>query len=63
MTTCTGINCSGLGEYECDDCTAKVCENHWVTCAGDENFDGCDAGLCPDCYEEHVSEHMYEGEE
>ena len=52
--------CLNEGECACDDCTTKVCTDHWITCAGDEDWDGCDAGLCPDCWEEHVSQHVHE---
>lgn len=47
-------------DAECDDCHTLICPDHWITCSGDDDFDGCDAGLCPACLQEHISEHMHE---
>ena len=49
-------------ESRCDDCNAILCDDHLTTCSGDGEVPGCDAGLCPDCNEEHASEHLYEQE-
>lgn len=62
FTPCAAEDCKNEGEHECDDCTQKVCDDHWITCSDTDAMDGCDAGLCPQCYDEHVSEHTYQRE-
>lgn len=60
---CAADDCEAEGEFECADCPAKICADHWITCSGDGQVEGCDAGLCPGCWEEHQGQHLSEYEE
>lgn len=56
------MRCSNCGtddniRNECDDCSARLCDDCLWTCTG------CEAKLCQTCKEEHESQHAYEAQE